>query len=1014
MTSIGSSLIVASFLAAIAAYAGDRAAIAGLIKDATGAVLVSATVTAMDEETGIRRSGNTDEAGSYSIRGLPLGHYRLIVRRPGFQTIVRWNVKIDPGLDARLDFVMQVGSMKEVVTIEGAAPPVNKDDASVSTLLPRKAVETLPTSGRGIISLVELSPGVVATPATDGEAGQFSANGLRANTNYFTVDGVSANTGVIGGGLPAQLAGNALPAMTAFGSTHSLASTEALDEVRIFTSSFAPQFGRKPGAQVALTTRSGSNDFHGTAFYSLRNEALDANDWFANANAYGRAPLRLNQWGATVGGPLRRDRTFFFASYEALRLRQSNTWTTVTPGLEARSSAPPEFQPVLRAFPLPSGPALGGGLVQRIARFTNPSRLDTASVRIDHALSERIGIFGRYNWAPSYTESGFAQIEHFRLRTSSFTLGVSSMLSALASNDLRTNIWSTTAAAEWSFNSATGGTPLDFSRILPAPTGSAPAFYGIAIGGTGALYSGENGRNHQLQWNLVDTLAMRRGAHDLRLGVDYARLNPAREGAADSVTGAWNSLTNVLAGNPPLIMSTHAEQASAIIETLSVFAQDTWALSPRLTLTYGLRWELTPPPALREPAAAASTGSTVNLSFAGSTNLSFLPVASLTQSLWRTRYTQFAPRIGAAFRLDRASVLRAGWGLFYDAGFSATLDPINGFPFNRWQFSSSGAPFAATAATLGRRVAPDLTLPYVLEWNVAYERLFGTRNTVSLTYAGSSGRRLLRYEGVLQPGSRLAQFIVATNHGQSTYHSLELQYRRRLARGFQATASYAWSHSIDNGSWDSGVYLADPRLSPLSDRASSSFDVRHNFTAGLSYTLPPASPVVMGRITQNWELSAMIRARTGFPIDILTTENLLGLGFDNVTRPDVVPGTPVWVHDNGTRRLNPDAFAAPSGLQGSLGRNAITGFGMHQLDLALQRSFPIAERANIELRAEAYNAFNHPNAADPVRFLDSPFFGTSLSMLNLMLGRGSARSGLVPAFQIGGPRSLQVALRFRF
>jgi hypothetical protein len=1002
------TLLLVVFLRA--ALAGQS--IAGVVQDSSGATVDAAAVTVMDEDTGVRRVVQTGPDGAYTIDGLPAGLYRVTVRRPGFQTMVRWNVKVEPATEIRLDFVMLVGSARSVITVEGVAPSMNVNDASVGTTIGRDALERLPLSGRGILSLVELAPGVVATPAANGEAGQFSANGLRANTNYFTVDGVAANTGVSGGGLPAQFSGNALPGMTAFGSTQNLATTEALEEVHLLTSSFAPEHGRLPGAQVALTTRSGSNQYHGSLFYALRNESLSASDWFANAAAVPVSPLRMNQWGATFGGPVRHDRTFVFASYEGLRLLQPFTRTILTPSDAARSSAPATLQPILRAFPAPDGPPVNRDFSKRTAQFSRPARLDAISLRVDHALTERVTVFGRYNRAPSYAESGFAQIEHLHLPGTSLTFGVAAAASPGVGNDVRTNIWSTTAASHWSVNPAAGGVPLDFRAFLGKPPDSSTAFYGIAIGGLGTLFSGESGSNHQTQWNLLDTLSVRRESHDLRLGIDYQRLNPSRETAADSVMGRWDSLAAIASGIPPLVMSVRAEQASALVETLSVFVQDTWSVTPRLNLTYGLRWELTPPPALRQPSATVNPASAAAVSTVATPP--GLGVLATNDELWKTRYAQFAPRFGAAFRAGRSSVIRAGWGIFYDVAFSTALDPINGFPFNRWQFGSGNATtIAASTPSFGFRYASGLRLPYTEQWNIAYERMFGTSHFVSASYVGSSGRRLLRYEGLPQPGSALAEYIVATNHGQSNYHGLELQYKRRLARGLQAFAAYTWSHSIDNGSSDSGIYLAAPLAGA---RGSSSFDVRHNFTAALTYSIARTGTGRTARLFSGWETSVLLRARSGFPIDLLTTVNFLGLGFDDFRRPDLVPGEPVWIPSAviGGRSLNPAAFSYPKGSQGTLGRNAIAGSGMSQIDLAVERRFALARTLFLDLRLEAYNALNHPNPADPVRFLDNPLFGSPASMLNLMLGSGIARSGLAPAFQTGGPRSLQAQLRLRF
>src|SRR5260370_20284894 len=235
---------------------------------------------------------------------------------------------------------MQVGSMREVVTIEDAAPLMNAEDAAVGAFAGPHLIDALPLNGREVMSIVSLSPGVVTTPATLGEAGQFSANGQRPNANYFAVDGVSANTGVSGSVTPAQFSGGTLPAMTAFGTPHTLAPAEDIQEVRVQTSSFAAEFGRAPGANIVITTRSGTNEMHGSAFYTLRNAALDANDWFANAAGLGRARSSLNNWGAAIGGPLIPHRTFFFANSEGLRLHEPLTWRSPGPSLALRPTAP--------------------------------------------------------------------------------------------------------------------------------------------------------------------------------------------------------------------------------------------------------------------------------------------------------------------------------------------------------------------------------------------------------------------------------------------------------------------------------------------------------------------------------------------------------------------------------------------------------------------------------------------------------------------------------------------------
>ena len=307
-------------------------------------------------------------------------------------------------------------------------------------------------------------------------------------------------------------------------------------------------------------------------------------------------------------------------------------------------------------------------------------------------------------------------------------------------------------------------------------------------------------------------------------------------------------------------------------------------------------------------------------------------------------------------------------------------------------------------------------LARVKQWNVALERAFTPQDVVSLGYLGSDGRYLLRRE-VGGPGSGPTSYVaLTTNHGFSDYHALQVQYRRRLARGLQSAVAYSWSHSIDNDSSDSFLLWA---AEGVSDTGSSDFDLRHSLNGTVSYEFS-RKPAVAGpsRVLAGWAMDGILRARTGFPMSILNAEEYMGISFVNAFRPDLNFGRPLWLSDSnsaGGRRLNPGAFAAtPQGKQGTLGRNPIVGFGMSQVDLALRREFRLSERWRLQFRLEGFNILNHPNFADPVRFLNSPVLGESISMLNMMLGTGSPASGLSPALQTGSPRSLQLSLRLHF
>jgi len=355
-------------------------------------------------------------------------------------------------------------------------------------------------------------------------------------------------------------------------------------------------------------------------------------------------------------------------------------------------------------------------------------------------------------------------------------------------------------------------------------------------------------------------------------------------------------------------------------------------------------------------------------------------------------------------------------GFYRNSSLSLATDLVNDGPLNAVNF---GTPRNLFKTNLIFGFAPNLSIPEVKQWNVSVEHAFTDNDVLSIGYVGSSSTDLVRRE-IGGPGSTTALLIaLATNHGSSDYNALEAQYHRHLARGLQTQVSYAWSHSIDNSSADSGLYWAGLGFTPVQDRASSDFDVRQSFSAGFIYEIPKVAHAVLWR---GWGLDGTFRARTGFPINVLDAEQFQGIAYENIYRPNLVGGQPVWISDPsaaGGRRINPAAFQAvpntPSGPgQGNLGRNALNGFGMSQVDLALRREFLSGERRSLQLRIEAFNAFNHANFADPIRFLSSPLFGQSSSMLNLMLGTGSPSSGLAPMFQAGGPRSLRIVLRFRF
>ena len=462
-------------------------------------------------------------------------------------------------------------------------------------------------------------------------------------------------------------------------------------------------------------------------------------------------------------------------------------------------------------------------------------------------------------------------------------------------------------------------------------------------------------------------------------------------------------------------------------------------MTPRLTFTYGLRWEVNPPPTERNglPPFTVSGLDFSSPDVIASVNPSsslLLALAPRGTPLWKTTYTNFAPRAGVSYQLSpaRGTVVRAGAGLFYDLGNGQAGSAFGSvFPFAKNRMLAGVTlpldPVLASPPELNLEPPfgtiytfdPQLKLPYTVQWNVAVEQPLGAQQLLTVAYVAALGRRLLRETALVNPSPNFTVVRVISNTASSDYHGLQVQFQRRLSRGLQALASYTWSHSIDDDSDDSStIFFRGINLSQ--ERGSSNFDVRHTLTAAASYNLPTIfenESGIASALFRNWSVDAIFRARTATPINVLLRTGFIVGDLVESRRPDLIAGVPLYIEDAaaaGGRRLNRDAFVIPVNRQGNLGRNALRGFGFSQLDLALRRQLNLTEKMNLQLRAEFFNVLNHPNFGDPVNDLGSNLFGQSIQMLGRSLGVGGVNGGLSPLYQIGGPRSVQLAMKLQF
>jgi len=924
-----------------------------------------------------------------------------------------------------------------------------REAPAVATAVDQSFIENQPLNGRSFQGLLTLSPGVVlATPSLPSQ-GQFSVNGQRTGSNYFTVDGVSANFGMPFATTPYEGSGGGTPSFSAQGSTASLASVDAVQEFTIQTSTYAPEYGRQPGGQVAIVTRSGTNALHGSLFEYFRNDKLDASSWFANYNGLQRPTLRQNDFGFTVGGPVTlptvydgRNRTFFFASYEGLRLIQPDVASNRrVPTVEARQQATGAVKALLENYPLPTGPAFADAPLEAAyaASFSNPSDLDATAFRVDQSLGSKVTIFGRYSYAPSATEqraryAAASYVAELPGKSQTLTIGSTMILSPSINNDLRLN-YSRSRASQFYRQTEFGGAKLlPDNFLLPDFADPATSLLYIPIGGGDeqALSPGTFSDNFQNQLNFVNTLGWNAGAHSMKIGFDYRRLAPSIGGRLYSKVLTFPDITALATG---IVPTGTVSQVDTFLEpryqNFSAYFQDAWRVAPRLTLTYGLRWEVNPAP--------GEGNGNLPVSVVGLENPQ---TATLVrgEKFYETTYANFAPRLGVSWQpfAEQGTVVRAGFGVFYDLGYSFTgnaFSPGN-FPYTR---ATTVRNTALTDPVFTRDpVGPvnqdppyprvfgyydGYDLPYTLQYSLAVEQPFARSNSLTVSYVGSAGRRLARSESlrsaVLQNPS-FTRVDAVSNRASSDYNSLQTQFKRRLSKGFQALAAYTWSKSLDTASDESISSFSTPILrgDPNDDRGPSSFDIRHAFTGSMSYEIPaPSSNHVARMLLGGFALDSVIRLSSAAPVNIVTGRDPLNIGLTNIARPDRVLGEPLYLEGDsipGGKRFNPAAFdgATPlaQGRQGTLGRNVMRGFGVKQLDLSLRRRFQILESVALSFRADAFNLFNTPNFANPNGVLTNSNFGRSTAILSSQLGG----FGLNPLFQAGGPRSIQLGLKLEF
>lgn len=1096
-------LVLYLFVGLFPLFAAAGATLSGYLTDSAGAVIAGAQVEIVHTATNAKTMLVSNNQGLFVAPELPAGVYRITIRQSSFQTLIREGVILNVGDRINERFVLIAGQLQETISVEGRASLIEKDSAAVATIVDQQFVKNLPLNGRSFQTLIELTPGVVLTKtgSTGGTiaTGQFSVNGQRTNANYFMVDGVGANVGASVTAQAYQQSAGTLPGLTVTGGTNGLASVDALQEFRVQTSTYAPEFGRTPGAQISIVTRSGTNRYTGTLYNYFRNEKLDANDWFDNRDGRARRKLRQNNFGGVFGGPLQlpkpvfgplgydgRDKSFFFFSYEGLRLVQPQPGVLIArvPTQEFRNAATGTFRDVLNAFPLPNAPAQTGdpaGTGRYIAGLSYPSRMDAWSLRFDQRLTSKMNLFARYNDAPSNmrVRSFPSQENAFQSNLRTFTTGWTWTLHSRVVNDFRFNYSRSRGVFEFDGVAVDGAVIPNPDNFLPSFASGTTSRFSVqvlpfATGITASnLTLGKAVGNQQRQFNFVDNFTVVAGQHEIKFGIDYRRLRPIQDASDIGISYAFNP--NLSGALTSISVQAFAPVTDFLVQNFSSFVQDTWRVTRRATLTLGTRYEINP----------SASGKRLPYTLEGLANPPTARLAAPGTRQWETQWDNFAPRVGLALTLSekRDLVIRGGFGIFYDTAQGTALRGYSSFPYNTTRtittpsllrFPANPAditppPFSDTLAPPYSSsffvFDPKLDLPYTRQWNLTLEKGLGRQQKLSAAYIGAQGRQLLRAEQLRNYNAAFVQqrfglttgaitvlpldlfgpapstapqagapISITRNGSTSDYHALQLQFQRRLSRGFQALASYAWSKSLDDVSdeYTTGIPISEQIL--RLERGHSDFDIRHVFTTALTYEVQLLRGNTFVRtVLGNWGIDAIARWRSASPFNVIT-QNLDILNISSSRRVDILPGAPLWLTDNtapGGKRLNPAAFAVPAaGKQGTLARNSLRAFDAKQLDLSVRRQFNLGETLRLQFRAESFNLTNTPNFNDPAALYvnstvtpcnpNTTNFGCSISML----GRGlsgntgatqtSPSAGFNSLYQVGGARSLQFSLKLLF
>ena len=961
----------------------DRASLTGTVIDPTGGVVGGALVEVASPETGLKREVRTSDSGTYTLPALPTGLYVLSVTKDGFQAAVVPEVRLTVGESRTIDVGLEVGGVSEQVIVEAAVTPLQQSGAEIGSAVTSTQLEDIPLNGRNWASLMALAPGAVNTG--EGNQGNIRFFGRARDDNNWTFDGVDA-TGIKD---PRQEA-----------SLRLVMSTEAIAEFRVSSTNYNADSGTGAGAQVNLVSKSGSNQFRSGVFTYFRDDALDSRRVLDTLPE--EPPFRLYQYGFSSGGPIVRNRTFFFAAYEGLRqtLDVANETPALVPSAAFRQralAAQPALAPVIEAYPLGTGPTSNPDIDLYSGRKKLTWDEDSFLARVDHRFGDRTQFITRLNGVKGVIDSEIRSDLLETRRSDSFPMNFTAQVQ---------QVFTPTLLGEIKFG-------WNRSALDRVDQGLGAESYEIQRAFTPTRATVENEEKPQ-SFSYLGNVTLARSAATWKLGGEFRQIHVnVSNGPGTSVR--WGSINDFLANRTNRIRIDGELPLQEGRRWYGIgYGQTEWRITPALTANLGVRYEY-----YSVMDEASGRGAVLDLEQCPPTSTSlFCPEGT---SWYENDTNNFGPRVGVAWTLDSKTVVRGGYGIYYSTGQNDDVMAAVDSLATRGDLTSPASypiePYIpqvlSRANQRPRALQRDREDMQAQIFSTSVQRQLAGRWLAQVAYVGSRGSNAFNrlFINTIDPvtGQRPAAPYLTTqidrkgNLGETEYDGLLLSLQRNFRDGLLLQANYTLGDSRDNNAGNGeGSEWQDARCGDC-EWGPSDFDIRHNFVLNAVYELPfgggrrylneGAASAILG----GWNVSTVLMAKSGRPVNVLITRTAPD-GNDVNQRPNLLPGIDATPGGVPTGWLDPAAFVAPAANEfGNAPRNGFRGPGAWQLDLSLTKRFRVAGDSAIEFRIDGFNVFNVDQYGNPNRSVSTPLtFGILTPLNSQPTGTGTARQ-----FQLG-------------